>query len=147
MPGTVFFEDVSDEVREAALALAERLVSVPTGERFQVLDELDQQPVLRNLVAALAERLVRDIAAGRHPVYTTAEAEVTPAEAARLLGVSRQYVDRLLVSQRLAFTRKPGSTHRMIRMADVDRLIAERQRRRVNTDRAIAALIDGGLEY
>ncbi len=147
MSGTVFFEDVTDEVREAAHRVAERLLTTAPGERSQVLDVLADQPELRDLVTALAERLVRDLAAGRHPIYTTTEDEVPPSDAARLLGVSRQYVDRLIADGRLPFTRKPGSTHRTIRVADVERLDAERARRRDNTDKAITALLEGGLDY
>jgi len=147
MSSTVFFDDVTDEVREAAHAIAERLVATPRGEHSQVLAALDDQPALRELVLALAERVVRDLAAGLHPIYTTSEDEVSPADAARLLGVSRQYVDRLIADGRLPFARKPGSTHRMIRVADVRRLIAARARRRENTDKAIAALLEGGLDY
>ena len=70
-----------------------------------------------------------------------------PAEAARILDASRQYVDRLLADGRLPFGHKPGSTHRTIRVVDVERLAAERSRRRTSTDAAITALIDGGLDY
>lgn len=146
MSGTVFFEDVSDELRAAAHRVAERLATTP-GNRLELLDALDDQPELRDLVVALAERLVRDLAAGRHPIYTTAEDEVSPADAARLLGVSRQYVDRLIADGRLPFTRKPRSTHRTIRVADVERLDAERARRRDNINKAIIALLEGGLDH
>ena len=147
MSGTVFFEDVTDEVREAALRIAERLVATSAGAQPRLVDELDDQPALRALVTALVERFVRDLAAGRHPIYTTSEDEVSPADAARLLGVSRQYVDRLMSDGRLQFTRKPGSTHRIVRVDDVERLLAERARRRDNTHRAITALLEGGLDY
>ena len=80
-------------------------------------------------------------------MYVTTEDEVSPAEAARLLGVSRQYVDRLLADGRLPYTRKPESTHRTISVADVEALVTERSRRRTNTDKAITALLDGGLDY
>lgn len=112
-----------------------------------VLDELQGQPALRGLIAAFAERLVRDIAAGRHPMYVTSEDDVSPAEAAHILGVSRQFVDRLLASGRIPFNREPGSTHRTILVSDVEAFATERARRRTNTDRAVAALLDGGLEY
>lgn len=95
----------------------------------------------------IGSELVRDIAAGRHPVYVTAEDDVSPAEAARMLGVSRQFVDRLLAGGRLAFAHKPGSTHRTIRVAAVEQFANERIRRRTNTDKAIDALLDGGLGY
>ncbi len=147
MGRAVFLDDMTDEVRASAQAVATK-VGRPHGRPSQdVLDELRAQPALRDLVAALAERLVRDIAAGRHPLYVTSEDDVSPAEAAHILGVSRQFVDRLLASGRLPFSRKPGSTHRTILVSDVEAFATERNRRRTNTDKAIAALLDGGLEY
>jgi excisionase family DNA binding protein len=147
MSRAVFFEDVTDEVKAAASMIAREVAPSTPATRGHVLDALGFEPALRDLVAAVAERLVRDIAAGRHPVYVTAEDDVSPAEAARILGVSRQFVDRLLSSGRLAFAHKPGSTHRTIRVAAVEQFANERSRKRTNTDRAIDALLDGGLDY
>ena len=143
----VFFEEMTDEVRTGAEAVALLIASATPATQAQVLDALATQPALSDLVTALAVRLVRDIAAGRHPVYVTAEDEVSPAEAARLLGVSRQYVDRLLADGRLPYARKPESTHRTISVADIEALVTERSRRRSNTDKAITALLEGGLDY
>jgi excisionase family DNA binding protein len=64
-----------------------------------------------------------------------------------MLGVSRQYVDRLIADGRLPFGHKPGSTHRTILARDVERLATARSDRRKHGDAAIAALLDGGLEY
>ena len=143
----VFFEEMTDEVRAGAQDVARLIASPSPATRDQVLEALATQPALSDLVAALTLRLVRDIAAGRHPVYVTTEDEVTPSEAARLLGVSRQYVDRLVASGRLPYPRKPDSTHRTISVANIEALVNERSRRRSNTDKAITALLDGGLEY
>jgi len=143
MSETTFFDDVSDEV----CAAAEKFVAADQTARCGVLAAMDDQPAVRELVLALAERLLRDLAAGRHPIYTTSEAEVSPAEAAQILAVSRQYVDRMIADGRLPFGHKPGSTHRPIRVVDVERLAAERSRRRASTDAAITALIDAGLDY
>ncbi len=143
----MFLDDMTDEVRASAQAVATKVGKPRRRPSQDVLDELRGQPALRDLVAALAERLVRDIAAGRHPLYVTSEDDVSPAEAAHILGVSRQFVDRLLASGRLPFSRKPGSTHRTILVSDVEAFATERNRRRTNTDKAIAALLDGGLEY
>ena len=147
MSRAVFFEDLTDEVKAAASMIAREVAPSTPATRGQVLDALGSEPALRDLVAAVAERLVRDIAAGRHPVYVTAEDDVSPAEAARILGVSRQFVDRLLSSGRLAFAHKPGSTHRKIRVAAVEQFANERSRKRTNTDKAIDALLDGGVDY
>ena len=147
MSNAVFFEDMTDEVRTGAENVARLIASESPATRAQVLDALATQPALSDLVTALAVRLVRDIAAGRHPVYVTTEDEVSPAQAARLLGVSRQYVDRLLADGRLPYTRKPNSTHRTITVAKIEALVNERSRRRSNTDKTITALLEGGLEY
>lgn len=143
MSDTVFFDDVSDEVRAAA----QSLVAGVGRHRGEVLEAMNDQPALRELVSAFTERLIRDLAAGRHPIYTTSDDELSPAEAARMLGVSRQYVDRLIADGRLPFGHKPGSTHRTILVRDVERLAAARSDRREHGDAAIAALLDGGLEY
>ena len=136
---------MTDEVRAGAQDVA-RLIASP-ATRTQVLQALATQPAPNDLVAALTVRLVRDIAVGRHPVYVTTEDEVTPSEAVRLLGVTRQYVDRLIASGRLPHMRKPDSTHRTISVANIEALVQERSRRRSNTDKAITTLLDGGLEY
>ncbi len=60
--------------------------------------------------------------------------------------MSRQYVDRLIADGRLPFGHEPGSTHRTIRVVDVERLAAQRSRRHTSTDAAITALIDGGQD-
>lgn len=146
MSNAVFFENMTDELRAGAEDVARLIASASPATRAQVLEALATQPALSDLVAALTVRLIRDIAAGRHPVYVTAEDEVTPAEAARLLGVSRQYVDRLLTDGRLPYTRKPDSTHRTISVANIEALVADRSRRRSNTDKAITALLEGGLD-
>ena len=147
MRNAVFFEDMTDEVRAGAQDVARLIASPSPATRAQVLEALATQPALSDLVAALAARLVRDIAAGRHPVYVTTEDEVSPAQAARLLGVSRQYVDRLIADGRLPHTRKPDSTHRTISVANIEAPVNERTRRRSNADEAITALLEGGLEY
>ena len=99
---------------------------------------------------ALTEALqvfLETVAAG-HTVRITEEHDFyTPAEAGRLLGVSRQYVDKLIARGDLAVTRKPGSTHRLIAAADIDAMRAEQDRRRLGVDSMIDTLLDGGAEY
>ena len=65
--------------------------------------------------------LVRLLAAGAGALddgdavaLVSEEAELSPAEAARLLGVSRQYVDRLVAAELLPVRRLPGSRYRKI---------------------------------
>ena len=143
MSNIVFFDDVSDEVREAA----EEFVAADHTERSGVWPQWMISPPsgnwsLRWPSACCATRPLAATPSTPHP-----RTRSSPAEAARILDVSRQYVDRLLADGRLPFGHKPGSTHRTIRVVDVERLAAERSRRRASTDAAITALIDGGLDY
>ena len=72
---------------------------------------------------------------------------VTPREAGELLGVSRQFVDKLIADGRPPAQLKPGSSHRVVRVVDVLEL---EESRRAGTDRigaTIDTLVDAGAEY
>jgi excisionase family DNA binding protein len=86
--------------------------------------------------------VLEDVAEGRSVVILRPAHEVTPAEAALVLGVTRQFVDRLLGEGVLAFRRLPGSRHRRIMMADVIEVAAERDRRRLGAAVLRSALDD-----
>lgn len=115
------------------------------------LDPVD--PAVRSDAKNLAERLHGDtavetavrsmldaVAHGARVVVLRAEDEVTPTEAAKLMGVTRQFVDRLCEDGVLAFRRLPSSRHRRIRVEDVLEVAAERERRRAGSDAIRAAL-------
>ncbi|MDT0202007.1 helix-turn-helix domain-containing protein [Nocardioides sp. AE5] len=91
-------------------------------------------------VEAAVRAMLKDIAQGSRVVVLRAEDEVTPAEAAEILGVTRQFVDRLCEDGVLAFRRLPGSRHRRIRVQDVVDLAAEREDRRAGSEALRAAL-------
>jgi len=116
-----------------------------------ILDPVD--PTVRSDAKNLAERLsgdtpveaavramLDDVAHGARVVMLRAEDEVPPAEAADLLGVTRQFVDRLCEDGVLAFRRLPGSRHRRIRVQDVVGVAAEREQRRAGGDAIRAAI-------
>ncbi len=69
-----------------------------------------------------------------------ADDEVTPTQAAKLMGVTRQFVDRLCEDGVLPFRRLPGSRHRRIRVEDVLEVAAEREQRQAGGDAIRAAL-------
>lgn len=98
-----------DEGRRSAAALA---ASVDTTSEFGVQ----------------LRKVLDDLANGEDIVIVRRDREVSPAGAAELLGVSRQFVDRLLADGVLAFRRLPGSNHRRIRIADVLALSEDRER-------------------
>ncbi|MDF1488399.1 helix-turn-helix domain-containing protein [Tessaracoccus caeni] len=115
------------------------------------LDPVD--PAVRSDAKSLAERLHGDtlvesavrsmldaVAHGARVVVLRADDEVTPTEAAKLMGVTRQFVDRLCEDGVLAFRRLPGSRHRRIRVEDVLEVASEREQRRAGGDAIRAAL-------
>ena len=73
------------------------------------------------------------------------EDEVSPAEAAEILGVTRQYGDRLLTDEVLAFRRLPDSRHRRIRVQDVIEVGVERDKRRAGHEALRSAMEDADL--
>lgn len=105
-----------------------------------VLDQL-ADPDLAALVRALAENL------SKGAVLAAGDELVTPAKAGELLGVSRQYIDKLISSGRLPVTHKPGSTHRLVAVVDI---VGFERQRRADTSAAadlVGDLLDAGLEY
>ena len=97
---------------------------------------------------AARRRASVDLAAGRTIAYTASpEAGVSPADAATLLGVSRQFVDHLIADGKLTHRYKPGSKHRIISITEINNLKAKREHGRNGVRRVIDAFFDGGVEY
>lgn len=82
------------------------------------------------------------MAHGARVVVLRAEDEVTASQAADILGVTRQFVDRLCEDGVLPFRRLPGSRHRRFRVQDVLDVAAEREQRRAGGDALRAAVAD-----
>ncbi len=89
-------------------------------------------PAVRSDAESLAKRLsgdspvevavramLDDVALGSRVVVLRTEDEVSPGQAAEILGVTRQFVDRLCEDGVLNFRRLPDSRHRRIRIQDV----------------------------
>lgn len=127
------------------------MVAMSAHALTTTLDPVD--PTVRSDAKKLADRLegdtpvevavrsmLNDVADGARVVVLRAEDEVTPAEAAELLGVTRQFVDRLCDDGVLTFRRLPGSRHRRIRVQDVVDVAAEREQRRAGAEAIRAAL-------
>ncbi|MGH8961076.1 MAG: helix-turn-helix domain-containing protein [Jatrophihabitantaceae bacterium] len=89
---------------------------------------------------ATVRAVFTELANGDRLLLLRPDRELTPAAAADLLGVTRQFVDRLLADGTLAYRRLPGSSHRRIRVDDVVALAAERDRRRRGAEAIRAAL-------
>ena len=103
---------------------------------------LDDDSEVGNAVRSMLD----DVAHGASVVVLRTDDEVTPAKAAEMIGVTRQYVDRLCEDGALAFRRLPGSRHRRIRVQDVLDVVGEREARRTGGDALRAAIADVGLD-
>lgn len=125
-----------DRLRRAIEVGAEVVIEQPDGKR------VSSRELSRFLAAAVSE-----IASGDEVVLLRGESEVSPAEAAELLGISRQFVDRLIDVGRLPARRLPGSRHRRLRVADVIAFTEGRDERQGLISDAVNALVDGGAEY
>jgi excisionase family DNA binding protein len=121
---------VDPEVQGAARDLAARLATDP-GNATQV------NRIVRFMLSEVAD--------GRRVILVRADAEVTPTRAAEMIGVSRQFVDRLLADGVLAYRRLPGSKHRRIKVAEVVELTTRREREGAGHAAIPDALADADL--
>ncbi|MCL2782383.1 MAG: helix-turn-helix domain-containing protein, partial [Propionibacteriaceae bacterium] len=108
----------------------------------RLAERLDDDTVVGQVIRSL----LNDVARGAKIVALRSIDEVTPAQAAAMLGVSRQFVDRLCEDHVLPFRRLPGSRHRRLRVQDVLDLAAERDQRRVGADALRAAIAATDLD-
>lgn len=125
-----------DRLRRALEAGAEVVIEQPGGKRLTSRE-------LSEFLAAV----VSGVASGDEVVLLRGESEVSPADAGELLGISRQFVDRLIDVGSLPARRLPGSRHRRLRVADVIAFAARRDERQGLISDGINVLVDGGAEY
>ena len=120
---------VDDPEAEVTVAVGDATVALP-----------------RSLVELL-RRAADVLVDGEAVAMVSDDAEVTPAEAARLLGVSRQYVDRLIASGVLPARRLPGSSYRRIPARAVLAQRATRERKRARIRAVVDGAVAAGVEY
>ncbi len=103
---------------------------------------------------ALPPSLVRVLLAAAAPLHdgeTVAvvreAAEISPAQAAKLLGVSRQYVDRLVAAGLLPARRLPASAYRRIPVHAVLAYKQDRDRKRAGIRSIVEEATAAGLDY
>lgn len=113
-----------------------------------VADEVgDIEPiVLPNSIVELLARLFAHLSQGEALLLSPAQKQLTTRQAAKFLGVSRQYLCRLLDQGRLPYTRV--GTHRRISLIDLLRYREEHLRaRQQSLDELTKLTEDTGLEY
>lgn len=121
------------------------LVGKPTAKvKVSVGDEIVQLPASLVRVLLTAAETLED---GDTVVLVNEEAEVSPAQAAKLLGVSRQYVDRLIATDVLPSRRLPKSSYRKIPVRAVLAHRMSRDRKRDGIRSIVETATDAGLQY
>lgn len=91
-------------------------------------------------VRAVVHDLEVALQTGPVTLATIPGADLTPAQAGAVLGVSRQFIDRLIAQGRLRCQRLPGSSHRRIPADEVSRFAETRDESRAAHAPAVAAL-------
>ena len=107
----------------------------------------DVEPiVLPDSIVELLARLCAQLSQGEALLLSPAQKQLTTYQAAKFLGVSRQYLCRLLDQGRLSYTRV--GTHRRIRLIDLLRYREEHHRaRQQSLDELTRLTEETGLEY
>jgi excisionase family DNA binding protein len=141
-------DDAPKEFRStSAVRRALKPVESGTDACVRVLLAGGQTLELPSALEGLLLMAVRDAASGHNVVLVRTDDEVSPAKAGELLGVSRQYVDRLISEGVLPARRIPGSTHRKLRVADVVAFGERRDERREVISDMVDTLTDAGAKY
>lgn len=104
--------------------------------------EISLPPSMLKFVLSAA----RNLAAGHAVMAIVAEVTLTPAEAAKLLGLSRPFVAKLLERGDIPSEFLPDSRHRRVRLEDV-LAFQTRRERRAEGRRRIADIADSGRDY
>lgn len=133
------------EAERRKLHAVRSLVGKPTAKvKVSVGDEIVQLPASLVRVLLMAAETLED---GDTVVLVNEEAEVSPAQAAKLLGVSRQYVDRLIATDVLPSRRLPKSSYRKIPVRAVLAHRMSRDRKRDGIRSIVETATDAGLQY
>ena len=98
-------------------------------------------------IPAVARQLEAAVRKGPVTLGIIPSAGLTPTEVGRMLGVSRQFVDRLIAQGQLSCVRLPGSSHRRIPTEEVARFEKVRDRRRGAHGRAVKELDAAGVPW
>jgi excisionase family DNA binding protein len=122
-----------------------RQAVAPSHFRFTPAEGETRTPAVGELVESISARL----AEGKTVSVWVAddEAEVTPREAAQMLGVSRQFVMRLIADGDLPSRRLPGSSHHRVPVEGVVALMERREAAHQRLDEATRGLDAADVDY
>jgi excisionase family DNA binding protein len=100
----------------------------------RVLEHGETRAAIHSVLHALAR--------GRQVHVTSTDEDLTPAQAAERLGISRKLVNKMLDAGQMDFYRLPQSSHKRIPASEVIRVLHERKRTRAGVD----AIMDAAAE-
>ncbi|MBB4914040.1 helix-turn-helix domain-containing protein [Streptosporangium saharense] len=103
--------------------------------------------VLPESLLALVLAAAHDLAKGNAVLALPMETRLTPSETARVLGLSRPFVARLLDEGEIPSQHLPGSRHRLVRLTDVLEFQARRERRAEGRRRIMELAEEVDLPY
>jgi excisionase family DNA binding protein len=132
---------VSNADRRVARELVSLLGDRHSRDRFELRGNDGRATTLSAPMLSLIERAARIVADGTAVEVLARDKELTSQEAAALLGVSRQYLVRVLERGDIPFTRT--GNHRRIRSSD---LLAFRERRDASRQEGLAKLAETAQE-
>ena len=141
----VRIEPSADE-RASATLLADAIAE-PNERHYSLLFEDGTSIPLSPGIISVLRASIGELAEGHAVTVLPSETELTPAEAAELLGLSRPFVVRLLDTGEIPSRHLPNSRHRRETLSDVVAFQARRNLRRTGRQR-ISEIIDAaGLPY
>jgi excisionase family DNA binding protein len=129
--------DGAAAVSRAAAGASGATLRLPGGEEL---------PLPASLLAAL-QAVAGQLSQGHGVTVLATEVRLTPSEVGELLGLSRPFVARLLDAGEIPAEHLPGSRHRVVRLVDVLKFQARRERRRAGRRRIADAVEAAHLPY
>ena len=128
------------------LAKLERLTRLNRHHLPKVIDAMGAPLRVPEVLFKMIIEVAQELHAGRSVLVITGEATLTPQAAADLLGMSRQFLNRLMDRGEIAF-HKVG-THRLLLSRDVQKFADRRaQSRRRTLERLRNQIQAAGLDH
>jgi excisionase family DNA binding protein len=126
-----------------------RLAGLPDDATDLVLLLPDgTQLVVEAKIVAILRATADELLAGHGVTILATETLLSPNDVAGLLGLSRPFVARLLDEGKIPSRHlAEGSSHRVVRLADVEQFKTRRERRAEGRRKLAEAAADAGIEY
>lgn len=141
VPPNTFTDEDRDAARDASRALSRLSGRGSVHVEAKTDQEHRQSFVLPAAAVSLLTHILVELADGRHVSVMRSDAELTTQQAANMLNVSRPYLIRLLMEEKLPF--HMANTHRRVALQD---LLAYRQMRDARSLTTRQALADEAQE-